>query len=126
MSKSPISILQEYMVKSNQSLPTYDCIEHNCVGLNDHEFKVRVRCGNLTADGKGATKRDAKNNAAKELLFQIGGAEPAKPRINNNNTTNNNKNNETGAVQENTPMDCTSILMSGSSLNYIGLLHVSI
>ncbi|XP_033220165.1 interferon-inducible double-stranded RNA-dependent protein kinase activator A homolog [Belonocnema kinseyi] len=122
MSKSPISILQEYMVKSNQSLPTYDCIEHNSVGLNDHEFKVRVKCGSLTADGRGTTKKDAKNNAAKELLLQIGGAELAKPRI-NNNSTNNNKNNEIGAIQENNSTNCTALLKSGSSLNYIGLLH---
>ena len=71
MSKNSISILQEFRAKSNKTIPVYDCIGHREVGSNDSEFTIRVTCDDKTADCEGPTKKEAKINAAKEMLLKI-------------------------------------------------------
>ena len=108
------------MVKKNQCIPTYDCINHRSVGANDHEFTMRVKSGDLSAEGKGPTKKDAKNNAAKELLLQIGGAKPTEISFSDNKIRSLTGNNSS------TDIDASPSSNFESPLNYIGLLHVSI
>ena len=121
MSKNSISILQEFRAKSNKSIPVYDCIGHREVGSNDHEFTIRVTCDDKTADGKGSTKKEAKINAAKEMLLKISPVKSTEIKINNNsNSTSSEINISPEKIDTLTPLNTKSLS------NYIGLLHVSI
>lgn len=69
MSKTPVSILQEMMVK-NLSIPAYELI-HDGGGSHANTFTYRVTCNGLTAVGMGRSKKDAKHEAAKAMLKTI-------------------------------------------------------
>lgn len=69
MSKTPVSILQEMMVK-NLSIPAYELI-HDGGGSHINTFTYRVTCDGLTATGTGRSKKDAKHEAAKAMLETI-------------------------------------------------------
>ncbi|XP_033226418.1 interferon-inducible double-stranded RNA-dependent protein kinase activator A-like [Belonocnema kinseyi] len=68
--KSSISELQELVMKNRKSLPSYDCIEGKIVG-NSPEFTIKVTCDDVTACGRGSSKKIAKENAAIEMLTLI-------------------------------------------------------
>ncbi|KAI4494379.1 hypothetical protein M0802_008871 [Mischocyttarus mexicanus] len=69
MNKTPVSILQEMMVKSKM-IPNYDLI-HDGGGTHVNTFTYRVSCEGLTATGTGRSKKDAKHEAAKAMLEKI-------------------------------------------------------
>lgn len=69
MSKTPVSILQEMMIKE-LTVPTYELI-HNGGGSHMNSFIYQVTCNNLTATGVGRSKKDAKHEAAKAMLETI-------------------------------------------------------
>ncbi|XP_012535170.1 RISC-loading complex subunit TARBP2 [Monomorium pharaonis] len=69
MSKTPVSILQEMMVKQNM-IPDYELI-HDGGGRHVNTFTYRVSCDGLSATGTGRCKKDAKHEAAKAMLSEI-------------------------------------------------------
>ncbi|GAB1864789.1 Interferon-inducible double stranded RNA-dependent protein kinase activator A-like protein [Camponotus japonicus] len=69
MSKTPVSILQEMMVKQGM-VPDYELI-HNGGGRHVNTFTYRVICDGLTAIGSGRCKKEAKHEAAKAMLTEI-------------------------------------------------------
>ncbi|XP_012255614.2 RISC-loading complex subunit TARBP2-like [Athalia rosae] len=69
MSKTPISILQEMMVKKSM-VPNYELI-HNGGGTHLNTFTYQVSCNGLSATGTGRCKKDAKHEAAKAMLETI-------------------------------------------------------
>lgn len=66
MIKSPISILQEYVVQNRLSIPSYeftgDGLSHQPV------FTCLAKLGNHSVTANGLTKKEAKHNAAIKLL----------------------------------------------------------
>lgn len=69
MNKTPVSILQEMMVKK-QTVPNYELI-HNGGGTHINVFTYQVSCDGLTATGTGRSKKDAKHEAAQAMLKAI-------------------------------------------------------
>lgn len=69
MSKTPVSILQEMMVKQSIT-PDYELI-HDGGGRHVNTFTYRVTCDGLSATGTGRCKKDAKHEAAKAMLAEI-------------------------------------------------------
>ncbi|KAM0733400.1 Protein Loquacious [Formica fusca] len=69
MSKTPVSILQEMMVKQGM-IPDYELI-HDGGGRHVNTFTYRVICDGLTATGTGRCKKEAKHEAAKAMLTDI-------------------------------------------------------
>ncbi|OXU25096.1 hypothetical protein TSAR_016882, partial [Trichomalopsis sarcophagae] len=67
--KTPVSILQEMMVKQGTS-PSYELI-HNGGGSHQNIFTYQVTCGGLSASGTGRCKKDAKHEAATAMLETI-------------------------------------------------------
>ncbi|KAK6622193.1 hypothetical protein RUM44_002000 [Polyplax serrata] len=64
--KTPVSMLQEHLV-SIKKIPHYELI-HNGVGTHNPEFVYRVRVNELSEDGKGKSKQEAKHRAAEKML----------------------------------------------------------
>lgn len=66
MAKSPVNLLQELVVKQGY-FPVYDD-----VGIKKNEiynqFVCKVKCKDLIAEGVGKTKKEAKQNAAENML----------------------------------------------------------
>jgi RISC-loading complex subunit TARBP2 len=69
MNKTPVSILQEMMVKQGM-IPDYELI-HDGGGRHLNTFTYRVSCDGLIATGTGRCKKDAKHEAAKAMLTEI-------------------------------------------------------
>ncbi|XP_078046748.1 interferon-inducible double-stranded RNA-dependent protein kinase activator A [Augochlora pura] len=69
MIKTPVSILQEMMVKQ-QTVPDYQLI-HDGGGTHMNTFTYQVSCDGLSATGTGRSKKDAKHEAAKAMLEAI-------------------------------------------------------
>ncbi|XP_053989742.1 RISC-loading complex subunit TARBP2-like [Hylaeus volcanicus] len=69
MSKTPVSILQEMMVKK-QTVPDYELI-HDGGGTHINTFTYKVTCDGLSANGTGRSKKDAKHEAANAMLQAI-------------------------------------------------------
>lgn len=69
MIKTPVSILQEMMVKE-QTVPNYELI-HDGGGTHMNTFTYQVTCDGLRAIGTGRSKKDAKHEAAKAMLEVI-------------------------------------------------------
>ncbi|XP_046734161.1 RISC-loading complex subunit TARBP2-like isoform X2 [Diprion similis] len=69
MSKTPVSILQEMMVKKC-TIPNYELI-YNGGGSHENTFTYQVTCDGLSATGMGRCKKDAKHEAAKAMLETI-------------------------------------------------------
>lgn len=69
MSKTPVSILQEMMVKQGM-IPDYELI-HDGGGRHMNTFVYKVVCDGLTATGTGRCKKEAKHEAAKAMLTEI-------------------------------------------------------
>lgn len=69
--KTPISLLQEYLVKEG-ILPSYQLI-HCGYGTHEPTFSYEVKAKDLSAIGKGRSKKEAKQEAAKLMLLQLKG-----------------------------------------------------
>ncbi|XP_043482710.1 RISC-loading complex subunit tarbp2-like isoform X2 [Leptopilina heterotoma] len=69
MNKTPVSILQEMMTKK-KCVPNYELI-HDGGGTHDNTFTYQVSCDGFVAIGTGRCKKDAKHEAAKEMLETI-------------------------------------------------------
>nr|XP_034191620.1 RISC-loading complex subunit TARBP2-like isoform X1 [Osmia lignaria] len=69
MNKTPVSILQEMMVKKH-TVPNYELI-HDGGGTHMNTFTYQVTCDGLSATGTGRSKKDAKHEAAKAMLETI-------------------------------------------------------
>lgn len=69
MNKTPVSILQEMMVKQGMT-PDYELI-YDGGGSHVNTFTYQVTCDGLKATGTGRCKKDAKHEAAKAMLTEI-------------------------------------------------------
>ncbi|XP_051156086.1 interferon-inducible double-stranded RNA-dependent protein kinase activator A homolog [Leptopilina boulardi] len=69
MNKTPVSILQEMMMKE-KCVPNYELI-FDGGGTHDNTFTYQVTCDGFMAIGTGRCKKDAKHEAAKEMLEKI-------------------------------------------------------
>ncbi|XP_015608510.1 RISC-loading complex subunit TARBP2-like [Cephus cinctus] len=69
MNKTPVSILQEMMVKKG-TVPNYELI-YDGGGSHINTFTFQVTCDGLSATGTGRCKKDAKHEAAKTMLETI-------------------------------------------------------
>ncbi|KAF6210465.1 hypothetical protein GE061_013571 [Apolygus lucorum] len=67
--KTPVTLLQELLLKRKIN-PTYNLIL-NGVGTHEPIFKYEVAAGTQTATGTGKSKKEAKHNAANELLLLL-------------------------------------------------------
>ncbi|XP_076657703.1 protein Loquacious-like [Halictus rubicundus] len=67
MFKTPVSTLQEGLVKGGSSLPVYTEVSFS-IGPQTTEFVICVTCDKYTAKGSGTTKKEAKQNAAKAMI----------------------------------------------------------
>ncbi|KAL3266399.1 hypothetical protein HHI36_010576 [Cryptolaemus montrouzieri] len=65
--KTPISILQELMMKTNQGLPIYSFGDSR-----DGQFSCIVKTASVTGTGLATNKKDAKQLAAENALIQLG------------------------------------------------------
>ena len=70
MSKTPVSMLQEYMAQNNRPQPEYAIVKQT-VGTHLPSFTFRVTCGAVSAHGVASNKKDAKHSAAQEILKLI-------------------------------------------------------
>lgn len=69
MNKTPVTILQEIMVKKG-TVPKYELI-HDGGGTHINTFTYEVTCDGLRATGTGRCKKDAKHEAANAMLTTI-------------------------------------------------------
>ncbi|XP_033231153.1 interferon-inducible double-stranded RNA-dependent protein kinase activator A-like isoform X2 [Belonocnema kinseyi] len=69
MNKTPVSILQEMMMK-RKIVPNYE-LTYDGGGTHDNTFTYQVSCDGLVATGTGRCKKDAKHEAAKMMLETI-------------------------------------------------------
>lgn len=70
MSKTPVSILQEFMIKKG-CCPQYDLLPSEGLGTHLPTFHYQVTAGTVVAIGKARSKKDAKHEAAKLALDQL-------------------------------------------------------
>ncbi|KAJ8670743.1 hypothetical protein QAD02_002002 [Eretmocerus hayati] len=70
MEKNPISFLQEYMMAKKKVAPNYIVIDER-KGTHINSFIIRVECNGKHADGKGSSKKEAKTEAAKNMLKML-------------------------------------------------------
>ncbi|XP_012219199.1 RISC-loading complex subunit tarbp2-like [Linepithema humile] len=70
MAKSPISFLQEFAIKQGY-VPMYDFKIMNPNG-NSKQFFCKVICKDLSTDGTGNSKKEAKQKAAENMLLLLG------------------------------------------------------
>lgn len=69
---NPIGKLQEYCVKFSLPLPIYDLA--NTIGQpHQRNFEMCAKVGTCSANGSGTSKKDAKRNAASNLLTKLKG-----------------------------------------------------
>lgn len=69
MAKSPVSTLQELSIKQGY-VPIYDYIGVKTDGIYN-QFVYRVNCKKFSAEGVGYSKKDAKHNAAENMLLLL-------------------------------------------------------
>jgi len=76
LTKSPISVLQEFCAQRGMMTPTYDLIanEGNLGAAHEPLFVYRVVVGEIVATGKGSSKKKAKHCAAQEALKVVASA----------------------------------------------------
>ena len=63
--KMPVSALQEFLQKRGEPIPVYT------ETIGGPPFTVTVRCGDVTVDHVGASKKDAKHKAAEAMLVKL-------------------------------------------------------
>ncbi|XP_050451955.1 RISC-loading complex subunit TARBP2-like isoform X2 [Cataglyphis hispanica] len=116
MAKSPISILQELSIKEGY-VPIYDFIGVKTDGIYN-QFVCKVKCKEFSTEGVGYSKKDAKHNAAKNMLLLL----PKKNEISILSPIAN-------TIQISTPKICEpsspriQTLSSPNHVNYVGLLQ---
>lgn len=69
MSKTPVSVLQEYAVKNKYSMPQYAIEPSDVLG---YAFKCTVNVHKIIGIGYGLTKQSAKHQSATNALEQFG------------------------------------------------------
>lgn len=102
--KTPITLLQEYVMKSKEAMPQY-AFEKLMTG--DFECTVSVR--NIVTVGHGSTKQSAKHEGARKALERIG--------LNVQWNDKNNNSDEISLLQNSLASKVSS------SMNFIGLLN---
>jgi dsRNA-specific ribonuclease len=70
-SKTPVTILQELCVKKKESAPHYEFLGEELVKENEKIFTYRVSCFGQESRGTGKAKRDAKHDAACNVLKKL-------------------------------------------------------
>ncbi|XP_067003383.2 interferon-inducible double-stranded RNA-dependent protein kinase activator A homolog B [Anabrus simplex] len=78
-SKTPVSIIHELCMRKG-SPPQYDLIVDGG-GTHEALFKYRVDADGVTAVGKGRSKKQAKHDAAKNVLDQLAKCEAESPEL---------------------------------------------
>uniref|UniRef100_A0A1B6EA51 DRBM domain-containing protein n=1 Tax=Clastoptera arizonana TaxID=38151 RepID=A0A1B6EA51_9HEMI len=68
-SKTPVSILQELLLRCSIT-PQYELI-HNGVGTHEPVFKYKLVAGELMGFGNGKSKKEAKHDAAQNVLKKM-------------------------------------------------------
>merc|ERR1739838_720464 len=61
----PVSALQEFLQKRGEPIPVYT------ETISGPPFTVTVRCGDVTVEHVGASKKDAKHKAAEAMLLKL-------------------------------------------------------
>jgi len=134
MVKSPISFLQEFAIKQGY-VPMYNFLT-NDTGKNN-QFFCQVICKDLSANGIGNSKREAKQKAAENMLLLLN--QTSYVSMSSISSLCRDANNtEKSALICNTPSSSIhlqlksevpyikkDITMEETSINYIGLLQVS-
>ncbi|XP_031849263.1 protein Loquacious-like [Nomia melanderi] len=102
MDKTPISILQETVAKCNVPLPVYT--EICMAGTHQTKFVFQVKWSEYVAKGDGTTKKEAKQNAAKEMirLLSLKTESPTENsrELNTSDSSDDTLNNYVGLLQE--------------------------
>lgn len=145
MSKTPVSLLQEKAMKQGY-IPRYEYVGVKNNGIYS-TFLYKVACKDLSANGTGYTKQEAKHDAAKNILLLLSSDQKDKAQMSpvlssassiTNDTTSSITNDTTSSITNNatcfTPNNykTESSLTTQSSptsfngfINYVGLLQVS-
>ena len=67
---NPIGSLQEYCVKCSLPLPIYD-LQNTSGQPHQRNFEIIAKVGAIASNGTGTSKKDAKRDAATELLAKL-------------------------------------------------------
>jgi len=67
-SKTPVTVLQELCVKKKESAPHYEFLGEESVKENEKIFTYKVSCFGQVSRGTGKAKKDAKHDAACNML----------------------------------------------------------
>lgn len=130
MSKTAISILQETVAKCGASLPVYT--EICMAGIYQNKFIIQVTWNGYKVKGDGTSKKEAKQNAAKEMIRLLSSqtslqSEPTPFSSIKVTAQDEAPITSNSAVQSLTEkLITTSISLESAFLNYVGLLQVNI
>lgn len=84
---NPISMLLRIQQASKQPEPIYNVVEERGQGRRK-EFVMEVNCSGLSARGIGTSKKNAKREAAKSILSQLGYSESGNLDVSTNQNAN--------------------------------------
>jgi ribonuclease-3 len=62
------SVLQEWSQGQGKGLPTYSCQERSRVHGDPERFECRVEVADLSGEGRGGSRREAEQQAARAAL----------------------------------------------------------
>lgn len=130
MSKTPVSILQEIVAKHDIALPVYT--EIYMAGNYRNKFVIQVTWNEYKAKGDGTTKKEAKQNAAKEMIQLLPSETSSQSKPSSLSSIKAVVQDE-APIRSNSPSESltkklinTSDLSDDTFVNYVGLLQVSI
>jgi hypothetical protein len=130
MSKTPVSLLQELLIKQGY-FPIYDYIGEETDGVYRF-FIYRVTCKDLSAKGTGNNKKTAKHDAAKNMLSLLSFDKKAEDKIIKAEDQIIKADDERSSSSVITPFTPTKISETASSskvqsefTNYVGMLQVN-
>ena len=69
--ENAINILQEHFQAKGLPLPIYEDVDHKVNWDNSHTFTVGCDCGNAHTEGTGKSKKEAKKQAAYNMLAHL-------------------------------------------------------
>lgn len=118
MAKSAINLLQELSIKQGY-IPIYNFMDKK-IDSASMQFTCNVRCTEFSAYGTGNTKKEAKHNAAKEMLSLLVTNNQISLPVDTSSSSIANTLQSSAKVYEMSPSKQPTI-----DRNYIGLLQVN-
>lgn len=120
MNKSPINLLQELLIKEGYT-PKYS------LSIDGTDFKYEVTCKNLSTIGIGVNKKEAKHNAALNMLSLLNITVLPKIQKTNNNLQDVRFSNTAYNNSQSNSINISSSLNTQiyPENNFVGLLQVS-